>query len=210
MATQSSRSRRGFDVGSLVKVCVNDRSELLEDMGLRCPDGNILQNVWMHGTVASISKNRYHVQLPAAEETIAFLREKVFEAKEDAPATLHVLYDDNTIKEVDGLVLPKYFYPKDYFASREDAQEMMQHRASKVQKKPVTDNNEAADPSADFLSELLETGTNDSDSDCSQSEQQVIMLSHSSRARHTGKNVANIYLFVVCRTWPLPLQTQLL
>ena len=107
MSRRSARSAKRLAVGSRVKVCCNDKKTLLEDMGIKGPGGQVLKDVWMYGTVQSVSKFHFSVQLPAAEETIAIVKEKVFETEEEDPDALHVLFDDGTIKEVHGLSLPQ-------------------------------------------------------------------------------------------------------
>ena len=64
--TRNARHRSRIRVGSRVKVCMDHQRDILSDMNIQGPDGNLLQNIWMHGTVSSISSNYYSVKLSTA------------------------------------------------------------------------------------------------------------------------------------------------
>ena len=121
--SRGQRRRVRVDVGSRVMICADSMPDILADMALVDKDDNILKGVQMFGTVKSKTVNHFAVELPAAEETIQFLKEKVtcVESKKKVPV-MYVLHDNN-IKTLEGLQLPPGFVPKDYFPSFDEANE---------------------------------------------------------------------------------------
>ena len=113
--SRGQRRRARVDVGSHVMICADSMPDILADMALVDKDDNILKGVQMFGTVKSKTVNHFAVELPAAEETIQFLKEKVtcVESKKRVPV-MYVLHDNN-IKTLEGLQLPPGFVPKDFF-----------------------------------------------------------------------------------------------
>ena len=121
------RRRCDLQIGVRVKVCVDERTELLNDMGILGPDKKTLKNVWMYGTVKSQTANHWNVQLPAAEECLPLLKGTVALVSNDYRCpSLYVLFGDH-IKTVTGLQFADGFLPADYFDSMEDAKTALQN-----------------------------------------------------------------------------------
>ena len=71
----------------------------------------------------SHNSTAYNVQLPAAEETISFPKEKVFLLERgEVCAHTHVVFDDK-VKTLIGLQLPSDFMSKDYYLTFEKVNE---------------------------------------------------------------------------------------
>ena len=107
-----SRSRRGrLDVGDEVWVELTDQHfDLLSEMALIEPSGNIMQGVRMYGKIMSRTSNNFVIRLPAAEEDLVFAKHKTNKAENEVTPVYHVVVpgdDGPHIKEVIGLGLPK-------------------------------------------------------------------------------------------------------
>ena len=115
---------RRTKVGSKVKVEASHYPEVLIDMGLIGPDLHARNDVWMYGTVTSGKSHHWVVELPAAEATMEFPKNKV-ERVDNIPstATYYVVMQDNTIKTVRGLEFESNFLSEDYYQTFEEAKE---------------------------------------------------------------------------------------
>ena len=122
------------ECGSRVKVRMDNRHELLRDMGIVGPGGTPLKDTWMFGTVTSKSCNYFTVKLPAAEESLVVPKEQVLALTDEPdPPDVYVLFP-NKVKIVRGLQLQHNFWPKDYFEKKEDAQNALKKALGKSKK----------------------------------------------------------------------------
>ena len=133
----ASRSRVRLGIGSRAKVCMDNNSDILEDMGICGPDGVPLKNTWMHGTVVAKSANYFTIKLPAAEETMDFPKEKVIATnKDEDPPPAYVLFPTK-VKKVFGLQLPENKWPEDYYADFAEARRQFIKSVQNAKKRTV-------------------------------------------------------------------------
>ena len=129
--SRGHRRRTRVDVGSRVMICADIIPHILEDMALVGLDGNILKDVWMFGTVKSRTVNYFEVELPAAEETISFAKEKVKCAAETENVPIMYVVMGCKVEALHGLRLPPGFIPKDYYYSFDEAKAAVQKSLKK-------------------------------------------------------------------------------
>ena len=100
----SRRQRRVvFRVGQLAEVCVDNRHDLLEDMAIKGPNGCVLDGVYMSGRICSVTSHYIGIDLPAAEATLNFPKEKANLLENDhKQSEMFVLYGQE-IKKIVGL-----------------------------------------------------------------------------------------------------------
>ena len=128
------RARVRIECGSRVKVRMDNRHELLRDMGIVGPGGTPLRDTWMFGTVTSKSCNYFTVKLSAAEEILVVPKEQVVTfTDEPNPPDVYVLFPKK-VKIVRGLQLQHNFCPKDYYEKKEDAQNALKKALGKSKK----------------------------------------------------------------------------
>ena len=115
------RSRRAdWSIGELVEVCVDHRHDLLSDMTIVGPDGHLLQGIYMNGHISSVTRKYVGVDLPAAEATLRFPKEKVDGVQKGKKEShMFVLFDTN-IKKVSGLRMTGVMGPTDYYDNLTD------------------------------------------------------------------------------------------
>jgi len=129
------RARERVKVGAQCKALLDNKKDLLLDMDLVGPNKLPLRQCWMHGTVTAIKGSKIQLHLPAAEEKVWFTKEHVFPAKnEPEPRKLYVVYDDATIKTVEGLKLSSNYFPKDYYDEKSEAEEAIKRASQKTKK----------------------------------------------------------------------------
>ena len=127
------RSRRvALSIGSRVEVCVDNRHDLLRDMAIQGPDGSLLNGVYMYGRVTGITPNYYSVELPAAEDTLKFPKEKCVALSEAHKVPKMYVLFGNQIQTVVGLRLSGSMRPKDYFDKLSEAKEEVDKLSQKV------------------------------------------------------------------------------
>ena len=120
MARRQAR-RAVFRVGQLAEVCVDNRHALLEDMAIIDPNGYLLQGIYMSGRISSVTKNYIGVDLPAAEGTLRFPKEKAkLLANDHKQCEMFVVFDKE-IKKIVGLRMSGGFRPKDYYDELDEA-----------------------------------------------------------------------------------------
>ena len=120
MARRQAR-RAVFRVGQLAEVCVDNRHALLEDMAIIDPNGYLLQGIYMSGRISSVTKNYIGVDLPAAEGTLRFPKEKAKILPNDHKQCEMFVVFDQEIKKVVGLRISGAFRPKDYYDELDEA-----------------------------------------------------------------------------------------
>ena len=125
-----------MQVGTLVKVPITkSKHYVLQDMGILDKDKKPLNGVWMHGEITEVFGTYYNVQLPAAEETLAFCKDFVVATREgEDPPPVYVVFD-RTVKQVNGLTLPSQNLPTDYYYAKKKALSVALENAQKKQPK---------------------------------------------------------------------------
>ena len=131
----ASGRRRGarIRVGARVKVCMDNHTDILTDMGICGPDDSLLSDIWMYGTVTETSFNNYKVKLPAArtedeECVLSFPKAKVLVPAGPDPPDTYVVFGDE-IKTLSGLVIGGNLLSADYFDSLANAKKRVHELA---------------------------------------------------------------------------------
>ena len=102
---------------------MDNRTDLLSDMAIKGPDGNLLHGVYMSGRVCNVTKNYYSIDLPAAETSLRFPKEQVAGLADDYQVpTMYVLFGPH-IKKVIGLRFTGGMYPEDYYDNYAEAEQ---------------------------------------------------------------------------------------
>lgn len=101
---------------------MDNRHDLLEDMGITGPGGHLLNGVYMSGRISSVTKNYIGIDLPAAETTLRFPKEKAVALENDHKQSEMFVLFDQEIEKVSGLRLSGTFRPKDYYDERVEAE----------------------------------------------------------------------------------------
>ena len=100
---------------------MDNRHALLEDMAIKGPNGYLLEGVFMSGRISSVTKNYVGVDLPAAEGTLRFPKEKAkLLANDHKQCEMFVVFDKE-IKKIVGLRMSGGFRPKDYYDELDEA-----------------------------------------------------------------------------------------
>ena len=100
---------------------MDNRHALLEDMAIKGPNGYLLEGVFMSGRISSVTKNYVGVDLPAAEGTLRFPKEKDKLLVNDHKQCEMFVVFDKEIKKVVGLRMSGGFRPKDYYDELDEA-----------------------------------------------------------------------------------------
>ena len=140
--TEGRRGTKRMQVGTLVKVPITkSKHYVLQDMGILDKDKKPLNGVWMHVEITEVFGTYYNVQLPAAEETLAFCKGFVVATREgEDPPPVYVVFD-RTVKQVNGLTLPSQNLPTDYYyAKKKRCQLLALENVQKKQKERGTEN----------------------------------------------------------------------
>ena len=153
------RARERVKVGGRAKALLNNKTDLLYDMGLVGPNKFPLRECWMYGVVTEIKGSKIELDLPAAEEKVWFAKEHVFAIKnETEPNKLYVAYDNGTVKTVTGLELPGGFFPADYFGEKKDAQQAIKNALEQTKNVPLE--KACAEPNVAKHTESLQSACN--------------------------------------------------
>ena len=139
MASRRLRSAR-LQKGSRVSVCVDHKIDLLLDMGLTGPNQKTLTGVIMFGTIKRTTKNTYRVELPAAECSYFFTKEKVSGVADDKEFPVVYVTFGSKVKKVVGLTWGNNFMPTDYYDNEPEANAAAKKYHSQSQSSALVEN----------------------------------------------------------------------
>ena len=116
---------------------MDNRKELLEDMAITGPDGKLLKGIYMSGRISSVTKNYVGIDLPAAEATLRFPKEKCVVLENDHKVSEMFVLFDKDIKKVSGLRMTGDIRPTDHYDEENEAREIVSKITNKrtVQRK---------------------------------------------------------------------------
>ena len=142
----SARSKSRLKVGARVKVCVDHHTDILADMGLFGPGRNLLNDVWMFGTITATHPSTCTIDLPAAECKLSFKKEAVFLVKKDEQfPVVYVLFGER-IQAVVGIQWSDALLPEDYYHTEQEAIDAVEEARSENGENPCSTNDSSASP----------------------------------------------------------------